>query len=95
MREIVFSKKAASDLVHLKAFICADSLHLGKKIQIKIASEIRKLSSFPRLGKISSYDQKNEKMRDLIVRDYVIRYLISEKEIWILRVWHGREKKEV
>jgi plasmid stabilization system protein ParE len=31
-------------------------------------------------------------LRDLFAGDYVVRYLISQTSIHILRVWHGREK---
>jgi len=31
--------------------------------------------------------------RELIVGDYIVRYLANEEEIYILRIWHGREHR--
>jgi hypothetical protein len=32
-----------------------------------------------------------EKIRDIYVGQYTVRYLITDELIYILRIWHGKE----
>lgn len=34
-----------------------------------------------------------EEIRDWLVSDYVIRYLIAGDRVVVLRVWHGKERR--
>jgi plasmid stabilization system protein ParE len=34
-----------------------------------------------------------EEIRDWVVGDYVVRYLIADEGIVVVRVWHGREQR--
>ena len=34
-----------------------------------------------------------EEIRDWPIGDYVVRYLITEERIVVLRVWHGKEQR--
>ncbi|MGQ0546666.1 MAG: type II toxin-antitoxin system RelE/ParE family toxin [Betaproteobacteria bacterium] len=34
-----------------------------------------------------------EEIRDWLVADYVIRYLIASDRVIVLRVWHGKERR--
>ena len=34
-----------------------------------------------------------EMIRDLIISNYIARYLIHTKQIYILRVWHHNEER--
>lgn len=35
-----------------------------------------------------------EKLRDLYLGGYRVRYLIAENTIYVLRVWHKKEKEK-
>ena len=51
---------------------------------------IRKLKNFPNLG-IEVIKAKSNLIRDLILGDYIVRYLVLPETIYILKIWHHKE----
>ncbi|MCP4238392.1 MAG: type II toxin-antitoxin system RelE/ParE family toxin, partial [Aestuariibacter sp.] len=35
-----------------------------------------------------------QRIRDLFVGNYIVRYLIGDGEIVVLRIWHGKENEK-
>jgi plasmid stabilization system protein ParE len=51
---------------------------------------------FPRLGRrvtVTPGEAAPDEIRDWLVGDYVVRYLIAGDRVIVLRVWHGREQR--
>ena len=89
--KINFTSEAVADLSRLRAFIELKNPIAAQRIANELLKGIEKLKAFPELGlKVTRAPQPNL-IRDLFVGDYTIRYLIGDNEIYILRMWHGKE----
>lgn len=89
--KIQYSPEAVDDLVRLREFIAAKNPYAAKHVAQKLLSGIEKLKVFPEIGLSVQQSQDPEKIRDLFVKNYTVRYLIGQETIFILRVWHGKE----
>ena len=89
--KIQYSPEAIDDLVRLREFIAAKNPYAAKHVAQKLLSGIEKLKDFPEIGLSVQWSPEPEKIRDLFVTNYTVRYLIGQEAIFILRVWHGKE----
>jgi len=92
--KIVYTPEAIEDLVRLRKFIEVKNPGAAKKIANSLVSGIKKLKRFPFLGVKVSEAPNPELVRDLILGGYIVRYLILDKTINILRIWHQREEEK-
>ena len=88
---IKYTPEAIEDLVRLRAFIEVKNPLAAKRIAENILSGIEKLKMFPKIGLTVQRAPDPEKVRDLFVSNYTVRYLLGDDTIYILRVWHGKE----
>ena len=88
---IQYSPEAIDDLVRLREFIEVNNPYAAKRVAERLLSGIEKLEVFPVIGLPVQISPEPEKVRDLFITNYTIRYLIGEDSIYILRVWHGKE----
>ena len=89
-----FSAEAVSDLQRLHDFIAEDNPSAARHIARELLEGMRGLRRFPRMGKrvaIAPGQSAPDEIRDWFSGDYVVRYLILDDRIVILRVWHGKE----
>lgn len=89
--KIVFTPESIEDLERLREFIEIKNPDAAKRIANSIVDGISKLKRFPYIGIEVSSAPNPEIMRDLILGNYIIRYLILDKTINILRMWHHKE----
>lgn len=89
--KIQYSPEAIDDLVWLREFIAAKNPYATKHVAQKLLSGIEKLKDFPEIGLSVQRSPEPEKIRDLFITNYTVRYLIGQEAIFILRVWHGKE----
>lgn len=69
----------------------------ARHIARELLDGIRGLRRFPRMGKrvtIAPEQFAPDEIRDWFSGDYIVRYLILDDRIVILRVWHGKEDRE-
>jgi plasmid stabilization system protein ParE len=88
---LYYTPEAISDLERLRAFIAANNPAAAQKIATELLTGIANLKQLPHLGRKVIKAPNPELMRDLSVSLYIVRYLIVDDEIHILRVWHKRE----
>ncbi len=88
---IQYSPEAIDELVRLREFIAAKNPYAAKHIAQKLLSGIEKLKDFPEIGLSVQRSPEPEKIRDLFITNYTVRYLIGQETIFILRIWHGKE----
>ncbi len=88
--KLVYSPESIEDLQRLREFIANKNRNAARHIAHSLLESIKKLKTFPRMG-IEVKSAKSELIRDLIIGDYIARYLISKESIYILRVWHQKE----
>ncbi len=86
--KLTFTLSAQTDLVRLRAFIAEKNPQAAKAISRRLKESIQRLSDHPQLG---HEVEEVERVRDWIAGPYVVRYLLSEDRVTILRIWHGRE----
>jgi plasmid stabilization system protein ParE len=88
---LYYTPEAISDLERLRAFIAANNPAAAQKIATELLTGIANLKQLPHLGRKVIKAPNPELMRDLSVSLYIVRYLIVDEEIHILKVWHKRE----
>ncbi|UAA39909.1 type II toxin-antitoxin system RelE/ParE family toxin [Paraneptunicella aestuarii] len=88
---IRFTQDTVDDLIRLREFIGVKNPLAANRIANELKTGINKLVTFPELGLKVEQALEPEKIRDLFIGEYTIRYLISKAEIVILRLWHDKE----
>jgi len=91
--KLSYSHDAISDLIRLREFIASKNPEAAKKIARSIRKGITQLKTFPYLGVEVELAPDPEMIRDLIIGNYIVRYLIHQKQVYILRVWHHKEDR--
>ena len=88
-----YSREAIEDLRRLRDFIEVKNPRAARKAASIILEGIGQLKSFPLLGAKVARAPNPESVRDLVIGNYLARYLVHEKEIYVLRIWHQREDR--
>jgi plasmid stabilization system protein ParE len=97
--KLAFSREARSDLVRLRAFIAKHNPSAAEHIAKRLIQGIERLLRHPRLGRrvtVAPDQLAPEEIRDWPIGpigDYVVRYLITEDKIVVLRIWHSKEQR--
>ncbi len=91
--KLLYSHEAIGDLIRLREFIAIKNPQAAQKIAGSIRKGVSQLKIFPYLGVEVELAPDPEMIRDLIIGNYIARYLIHKKQIYILRVWHHKEKR--
>jgi plasmid stabilization system protein ParE len=86
-----WTSKALSDLARLHEFLAPANPAAARAVQ-SLAAAPNALLAHPRLGeRLEGFDGRE--VRRLLVGNYEMRYEIGDGEIYILRLWHTREKR--
>jgi len=91
--KISYSPDSISDLIRVREFIEIKNPYAAQKMAASISNGISQLKTFPYLGVEVELAPEPEKIRDLIIGNYIVRYLIHTEQIYILRVWHHKEER--
>lgn len=92
-REIFWTEPARFDLRRLRAWV---ERYSGKTKASSEAQRLKRvieaLQDNPRLGVRQTVpDGGSEELRELVVKPYIIRYVVTERALVIIRIWHGKE----
>jgi plasmid stabilization system protein ParE len=94
--KLIVSRAAQADLERLHAFLVKQNPAAALQAATSLDNAMRSLDAFPKRGLPSGVSG----VRELIVpfgrSAYVVRYavLADTGEIVVLRIWHGRERRE-
>ena len=92
---VEWSAAALIDLNRFRAFLRERHPRLADLVGRAIEKRVALLSDFPLLGRPM---EKTSKYRELVIATlnakYIARYRIDGEVLTILRVFHGREKRE-
>jgi len=91
--KISYTPESINDLTRLREFIEVKNSLSASRVANSILKGISQLNQFPYLGTEVKLAPNPEMIRDLIVGNYIIRYLVRPKRIDILRVWHHKENR--
>ena len=90
---LTWTSKALSDLTRLYDFL----LPVNKPAAIKVVRALVKtpdsLLSNPRIGE-QLFQFAPSEVRRILVGQYEMRYEIADDTIYMLRLWHTRERRE-
>jgi len=89
--KVRYSPESVDDLQRVVEFVEVKNPFAARRIAIDIQEGVEKLKQFPKIGLPVMKASDPEKIRDLYVGNYTARYLISDKCIYILRIWHNKE----
>ena len=88
--KVLFTHSAQRDLMRLRDFIAEENPQAAGQISGRLVTSTMRLSDQPSMG----VDVESLRgIQDLIAGDYIVRYAVLEEEIYILRIWHGREDR--
>ena len=90
---IYYSPESIEDLRRLREFIDIKNPTAAQKIAASISKGIKQLNSFPYLGVKVPKAPNPEVIRDLIIGNYIVCYLVNDEEIYVLRVWDHKENR--
>ena len=88
--KLAFTASARSDLARLRAFIAEKNPVAAATIARRLRESISRLVDNLKLGHAVL---ESDHVRDWISGPYVVRYLVKDEQVIILRVWHGREDR--
>jgi len=94
MIAIKYSPESLEDLQRVVEFIEVKNPYAARRIAIDLQEGMSKLKQFPQIGLPVIKAPDPEKIRDLYVGHYTVRYLITENSVYILRVWHNKENEK-
>lgn len=90
--KIIWSPKAIGDLARLHEFLASENPAAAAKVLQNVAATADRLQHFPRMGeRLDRYDPRE--VRRIFAGPYEIRYRLTTDSVFILRLWHGRERR--
>ncbi len=91
--KITYTPEAIEDLIRLREFIENKNPQAAQRIAETIRKKIKQLKIFPFMGVEVEEAPDPEMIRDLIMDNYIVRYLVHTNELYILRIWHHKERR--
>lgn len=82
--------------MRLRGFIAKHNPAAAQRLARRLIKGIERLLRNPRLGRrvtVAPDQMAPEEIRDWVAGEYVVRYLIADQRIVVLRVWHGKEQR--
>lgn len=92
--KIKYSPKAINDLHRVVEFVESKNPYAARRIAVDLQEGIAKLKSFPQIGLPVLKAPDPERVRDLYINNYTVRYILNQDAIYILRVWHHKEHEK-
>jgi len=90
---ISYTPESINDLIRLRKFIADKNPEAAERISKALQKAVKQLKTFPSIG-VEVEEAPNPKtVRDLILGNYIVRYLLTTNEVHILRVWHHKENR--
>jgi plasmid stabilization system protein ParE len=91
-KNVVWSRRAEIDMTEIKAFYDKrnKSTAYSDKLLKAFQNTADLIEKYPHLGRLSSYDR----VRGVVVSNFILFYEILEKHVLILTVWDCRQNPE-
>ena len=87
-----WTSKAHSDLVRLHEFLDPVNAIAASRVVRQLVAGVKRIPVHPRLG-IRLAEFSPREVRRLLVGDYEVRYELTDKDIFVLRIFHTREDR--
>jgi len=91
-KRLLWSQPARCDLIEVRSWA---ERYLSNREAAALAEilrrEIERLVDFPRLGvRVANPDGGSEEIRELVVRRWVVRYVVDDGSVIVVRLWDSR-----
>lgn len=91
--KVRYSREAVDDLRRLREFTEVKSPSAARHAAATILKGVAQLRELPLLGTKVEREPNPELVRDLVIGNYLVRYLLHGTEIFVLRTWYHREDR--
>jgi plasmid stabilization system protein ParE len=92
--KVRYSLESINDLQRVVEFVEVKNPFAARRIAIDLQEGIDKLKQFPKIGLPVLKAPDPEQTRDLYLGQYTVRYHLTNKIIYILRIWHNKENEK-
>lgn len=92
--KVKYSPESLEDLQRVVEFVESKNPYAARRIAIDLQEGVDRLKQFPEIGLPVLNATNAENIRDLYLGNYTMRYLITAKIIYVLRVWHNKENEK-
>lgn len=93
--DIEWTQDALADLDRFALFLKQHFPHLADRVAQEIIAKAQLLSAFPRLGRpIAGRQEYRQLVLQVLNAPYVFQYRFDGERVVMLRVFHGREKRD-
>ena len=87
-----WTSKAHGDLVRVHNFLDSVDPLAATRVARQLVSGAKQIPAHPRLGsRLPEFSPRD--VRKVFVGDYEIRYEVTERDVFILRIFHTREDR--
>jgi len=94
MAKVEWRLEAVRDIDRFRAFLHSKDPKASQQVAYVIYNSAKRLESSPEIGRPMLDDTKR---RELIIPfgagAYVMRYVFENDNVYVLRIWHNREKR--
>ena len=92
MSQVVWLPEAVEDIIRLRGFLEDKSPEAANRAGAVIRSGAKMLADFPAIGKpMNDGTGRREVFLPFGAGNYVLRYIVGQQIVVIIRVWHSRE----
>ncbi len=89
---VFWSASAREDLEYLHVFLATVDRDAADEVASTLVAGVRRLARQRRLGvRLPEFEPRE--VRRLFVGDYEVRYELTERDLFVLRIWHQREAR--
>ena len=93
--KVHYTPESIDDLKRLREFIAQNNPQVARRIAADLLEGVERLKEFPQIGLPVSRAPDPRIIRDLFIGNYTVRYLLGDKRITVLRIWHHKENEKV
>ena len=91
--KLSYSAEAVADLRRLREFIAEHDPHAAARVGAELLARLEHIRDFPRMGRPVSLAPEPRSIRDVVFGNYVVRYLVHNDAVVVLRIWHHFEDR--
>ncbi len=90
--EVKWTSKGLNDLTRLYEFLASANQPVAVKTIQQLTNATVRIAGQPRIGeKLEGFEPRE--VRRVLVGSYELRYELKNNILYVLRVWHTREKR--
>jgi plasmid stabilization system protein ParE len=95
MSEVIWLPEAVEDLKRLRDFLTDKNPDAAKRAAQTILNGAKTLAEFPEIGRpMNDGTERRELFEAFGSGGYVLRYILDDKTVVIIRVWHSKEARK-